>query len=56
MIYERSAKRNYRIAVKLSEEENYFPIRFVGVSEKYNTEMRINYEWIAKKYLNKKMV
>ena len=42
--------------VKLKIEENYFPIRFVGVSEKYNTEMRINYEWIAKKYLNKKMV
>ena len=39
--------------VKLKIEENYFPIRFVGVSEKYNTEMRINYEWLVKKYLNK---
>ena len=42
--------------VKLKIEENHFPIRFVGVSEKYNTEIRINYEWIAKKYLNKKRV
>lgn len=35
--------------VKLKIEENYFHIRFV-------TEMRINYEWLAKKYLNKKRI
>ena len=45
------------VKLKIEEnEENHFPIRFVGVSEKYNTEMRINYEWIAKKYLNKKRI
>lgn len=42
--------------VKLKIEENYFPISFVGVSEEYNTEIRTNYEWLAKKYLHKKRI